>query len=332
MFTRHEVLGEGEYASVFRATHRRTKKSFAIKEVSQCSDEIQNEIQMLKIVSSGCPYIVQMHDAFEEGDHSYLVMDEMKGGDLLTRITQKECYSEIEARQVCRYLLEAVDYCHQHHVAHRDLKPENLLLVEKDNDVKIKLSDFGLAAVVDKPNSLTALCGTTEYTAPEVFAGNGYDQRADMWSVGVILYILLGGYAPFDGPLDELLHAIQHGLFKFHDDYWSNISSSAKSMIRSLLTVDPAQRMTAREALNCDWMNPGRDENTRKRSIQALIRNYERCSSKKSGSNSKINESTSSLLDVLTNSSSSSHLRCESLTNSSRRNGSPFVRPVRSQR
>lgn len=254
MFVRQETLGEGAFAVVFRATNRNTGQTYAVKDVTGGnSEELQNEIQTL-LYLNGCNRIVELYNVFYEEPHTYLVMEEMKGGDLLDRIVEKECYKEEEAREVCRNLFEALDFCHKHRVAHRDLKPENLLLVENGNDVDIKLADFGLAAVVNKPNCLKTLCGTTEYAAPEVFSGKGYDQRADMWSAGVIMYVLLGGYAPFEGPLDELLYVIQNGIYKFHDDCWGEISSAAKRMIRCLLCLDPTDRMSAQEAQESDWM------------------------------------------------------------------------------
>jgi serine/threonine protein kinase len=254
MFVRQETLGEGAFAVVFRATNRNTGQTYAIKDVSGGnSEELQNEIQTL-LYLNGCPYIVELYNVFYEERHTYLVMEEMRGGDLLDKIVEKECYPEDEARQVCQHLFEALDFCHKNRVAHRDLKPENLLLVERDNDVMIKLADFGLAASVTKPNCLRTLCGTTEYAAPEVFSGQGYDHRADMWSAGVIMYVLLGGYAPFEGALDELLYVIQNGIYKFHDDCWCGVSSAAKRMIRCLLCLDPTDRMSAREALESDWM------------------------------------------------------------------------------
>lgn len=273
-FIREEVLGEGAHAIIFRATHRKNHKTYAVKDVANgYSEELEHEMQIL-LHLTGSPHIVQLYNVFheEETRHTYLVMEEMRGGDLLTRIIERGRYTEPDARQVCRNLLEAVDYCHKLKVAHRDLKPDNLLLVEKDNDVKIKLSDFGLAAFVDQPNCLRTLCGTTEYAAPEVFAGNGYDQRADMWSVGVILFILLSGYEPFEGPLEQVLAAIQYGVYSFDDECWDTVSESAKSLIRSMLNIDPWHRITAREALASEWM----DVPERRLSMQELRLKFDR--------------------------------------------------------
>ena len=129
-------------------------------------------------------------------------------------------------------------------------------LVNKDDDTTIKIADFGFAKRVIKPNCLRTLCGTAQYVAPEVLDlhSPGYDQRADMWSVGVVTYILLGGYAPFDGPVHELANVICKGEYEFHDKYWGDISDAAKTMIRNLLQVDPDKRYSAELALQCPWM------------------------------------------------------------------------------
>lgn len=282
-----DELGEGGYAFVYRCLHLRTNKSYAVKEVilskmeSGGESTLKDEIAALKMLRGG-PHIVRLFDVFFEDDHCFMVMEEMKGGDLLSRIVEKEVYTEREARGVCKILFEAVLYCHQKKIAHRDIKPENLLLVvslpiglrdflrhriylttigtcnlqKDDDDTSIKLADFGFAKRVTGVNSLSTLCGTAQYVAPEIldFQVTGYDQRCDMWSVGVVTYILLGGYAPFEGPPDELAQFIIRGDYEFHDKYWADISESAKDMIANMLQVDPEVRLTAEDALRCEWM------------------------------------------------------------------------------
>lgn len=256
-----EMLGEGGYACVFQANHKTRGGSYAIKDVDLTMLEaggdatLQDEIWALKLLRGG-PHIVRLYDVFEEPEHVYLVMEEMKGGDLLNRIGEKEVYTEREARKTCKIIYEAMDYIHRKKIAHRDMKPENVLLVEEGDDTTIKIADFGFAKKVPKPNCLRTLCGTAQYVAPEVLElkETGYDQRADMWSVGVVAYILLGGYAPFEGPVDLLAKAIISGDYEFHDKYWADISEDAKDMISSLLQVDPEIRLSAEEALQTQWM------------------------------------------------------------------------------
>merc|ERR1712226_491950 len=216
---------------------------------------LQDEIAAMKLLRGG-PHIIRLFDVFEEPDHTFMIMEEMRGGDLLTRISDKEVYTEREARKTCKILFEAMDYIHKKKIAHRDIKPENVLMVEQEDDTSIKIADFGFAKRVPKPECLRTLCGTAQYVAPEVLdlQSSGYDQRSDMWSVGVVVYILLGGYAPFEGPVQELARAICRADYCFHDKYWSDISEAVKDMISCLLQIDPEVRYAADDALQCPWM------------------------------------------------------------------------------
>jgi len=216
---------------------------------------LEDEIAALKLLCGG-PHIVRLHDVFKGNQCVHMVMEEMKGGELLQRVVEKEVYTEREARQTCKVLFDAIDYCHKKRIAHRDIKPENILLVNKDDDTSIKIADFGFSKKVTKRRCLSTLCGTAAYVAPEVLNLNikGYDERADMWSIGVVTYILLGGYAPFEGPTNELAAQIILGDYEFDEQYWGHISNNAKSLISSLLTVNPDKRSSAEEALQSDWM------------------------------------------------------------------------------
>lgn len=138
-------------------------------------------------------HIIRLYGVYEEPSYYYLITEQMKGGELFDRIVSKSFYNEKEARDVCKILFEAIGYCHSKSIAHRDLKPENLLLQSEDNDSAIKIADFGFAKKVLTPNSLTTQCGTPGYVAPEILEGVAYDTKSDMWSLGVIIYILLGG-------------------------------------------------------------------------------------------------------------------------------------------
>ncbi|KAL3766516.1 hypothetical protein ACHAWU_000311 [Discostella pseudostelligera] len=195
----------------------------------------------------------------------------MTGGELFDRIVSKSYYNEKEARDVCKILFEAVGYCHSKCVAHRDLKPENLLLRSEDSDSDIKIADFGFAKKVLTPNSLTTQCGTPGYVAPEILEGIAYDTKSDMWSLGVIIYIMwliafnqyisaffsssLGGYPPFiEQNQRDLFRKIRKGQYEFHDAYWGTVSPEAKDLISCLLTVQPSKRLTAQQALQHSWI------------------------------------------------------------------------------
>ena len=212
-----------------------------------------DEVSILKQMKH--EYIIRLYDFFSEPATYYLVMERMSGGELFDRIVAKAYYSEKEARDVCKIVLEAVAYLHDNNVAHRDLKPENLLLLSESDDSQVKIADFGFAKKVVAPQSLTTQCGTPGYVAPEILEGTPYDTRADMWSVGVILYILLGGYPPFiENNQRDLFRKIRRGEYEFHEEYWGTVSSDAKNLISSLLTVDIAKRLDADQALDNQWI------------------------------------------------------------------------------
>jgi calcium/calmodulin-dependent protein kinase I len=163
----------------------------------------------------------------------------LEGGELFDRIVKKAFYNEKEARDLVFILLKAIKYLHDKGIVHRDLKPENLLLKSKDNDAEVTLADFGFATY-SKGDDITNQCGTPGYIAPEILKCVPYGKTVDMWSFGVILYILLGGYPPFhDENQRALFKKIIKGDYEFHHDYWSGVSDEAKQLIQGLLTVDP---------------------------------------------------------------------------------------------
>eukprot|EP00565_Helicotheca_tamesis_P003138 CAMPEP_0185724196 /NCGR_PEP_ID=MMETSP1171-20130828/743_1 /TAXON_ID=374046 /ORGANISM="Helicotheca tamensis, Strain CCMP826" /LENGTH=351 /DNA_ID=CAMNT_0028391995 /DNA_START=144 /DNA_END=1199 /DNA_ORIENTATION=+ len=257
-------LGEGAFSVVKEGTNKRTGESFAIKIVTKAKltneDEIalKDEIAVLKDLQHD--HIIRLYDVFDEPKFYYLVTEQMKGGELFDRIVAKSYYNEKEARDVCKILFEALQYCHRQKVVHRDLKPENLLLQSEENDSDIKIADFGFAKRCETETSLTTQCGTPGYVAAEILKGTPYGTKADMWSLGVIVYILLGGYPPFiESNQRELFRKIRKGKYEFHDEYWSGVSQDAKDLIAALLTVDPKKRFSADDALNSKWIK-GDDE------------------------------------------------------------------------
>jgi len=258
-YKRGKTLGEGAFSVVIEATNKTSGESYAVKVVTKSKltkeDEValKDEIQVLNELQH--PHIIRLYEVFEEKDFWYLVTEKMMGGELFDRIVAKSFYNEKEARDVCKILFMAIGHCHKNSVAHRDLKPENLLLRSEDNDSEIKIADFGFAKKVLTPNSLTTQCGTPGYVAPEILEGIAYDTKSDMWSLGVIVYILLGGYPPFiEQNQRELFRKIRKGHYEFHEEYWGSVSDDAKDLISCLLTVQPAKRLSAEEALNHKWM------------------------------------------------------------------------------
>jgi serine/threonine protein kinase len=257
-YRKEDQLGQGTFATVFRCVHKRTGLAYAVKQVDKKiftqaeAATLKDEINALKYLR-GAPFIIRLFDVFEEGNITYLVLEEMKGGDLLHRIAEKEVYTEREARDVCKALFSAVNFCHKKQIAHRDIKLENLLLQDAADDSSIKLADFGFAKKVKRGKGLRTGLGTPSFMAPEIhdLGPNGYDERCDLWSVGVVVYALLGGYLPFEGNIKE---AVLQCDYRFHDEYWGDVSLSAKRLITSLLKVDPNDRITMEQSLAARWM------------------------------------------------------------------------------
>jgi calcium/calmodulin-dependent protein kinase I len=237
-------------------------KSQVGKEVSPKS--LQTEVEVLKSITH--PYIIQLKGVFEDEDNLYIVTEIAVGGELFDRILNKGAYSERFAAELVRRILSGIDYLHDRKIVHRDLKPENLLLFS-DDDLDIRICDFGLAKVVGSNTLIQTVVGSPNYVAPEVLQGMGYWKQADLWSIGVITYILLCGYPPFASPdIRDLLDLIQSGVYEYEEEYWDGISDMAKNFIDHLLVTNPESRYTAKQALDHPWIkmceqtneNPGK--------------------------------------------------------------------------
>jgi len=200
------------------------------------------------------PHCVKMYELYDTKKKLYMVLEILRGGELFDRIVKRRFFSEAQAAQVIQCVVAAISYLHKIGVVHRDLKPENLLYATKEDDSIIKLTDFGLAKFT-KVKMATA-CGTPGYVAPEILSGKPYGPEVDLWSIGVILYILLCGFPPFfDENTPNLYRAIKQGRFDFPSPYWDDISDPAKNLISRLLTVDPKQRATSEQVLAHPWIS-----------------------------------------------------------------------------
>lgn len=264
-----EVLGTGTSAQVYHGIQKDTGKSFAVKVIDQRKlslegaslEEITKEAELLRSLRHPC--IIQLEDIFSYRHNLFLIMELSKGGDLFDRIAKKTRYLEEEACFVMIQILQAIDYLHENKVAHRDLKPENILLVRADDDVTLKITDFGLAKKLDsEKGEMKTFCGTPQYFAPEVLqrqntvCGQGtYSLAADMWSIGVILFVLLAGEYPFKE--QSLNQQISKADYSFNGKVWLKISKEAKQLIQDLLIVDPLKRLTAASALKSIWIQNG---------------------------------------------------------------------------
>ncbi|CAM9615846.1 unnamed protein product, partial [Phaeothamnion confervicola] len=198
--------------------------------------------------------ISRFTDFFEADDVYHLVMELVEGGELFDRVVARQNYSELEARECIRGMLAAIAYCHNVGVVHRDIKPENVLLASQDNDHDIKLADFGLAQAVSSSAVLLMQCGTPSYVAPEILKAQPYGKAVDVWSVGVVSFILLCGYPPFyASQTDQLYAKIKRGKVRFDDVVWDSVSADAKDLLRGMMTVEPDDRLTAEKALCHRW-------------------------------------------------------------------------------
>lgn len=196
------TIGKGSFATVKKAKHRASGERFAVKVLSKkkMSDEdkaaMSTEIEILKQVDH--PNIVKLVDVFEDERHLCLVMELMQGGELFDQILDKEQFSELEARDATRSIIDAIAYCHTKGICHRDIKPENLLLSSKELGIaSLKIADFGLARLLDENTLASTTCGTPGYVAPEVLEQKPYGKACDYWSIGVVTFILLSGTPPF---------------------------------------------------------------------------------------------------------------------------------------
>jgi len=263
-YTLGDVLGEGGYAVVKAAVSNVDKLEVAVKCMTRKNlDEaaeaaIRKEVRILQSLNH--PNIVGSLDFFEEPSHFYFVLEKISGGELFDRIVQKTYYNEKEARDLVVALLDAIKYMHDQNIAHRDLKPENLLMTSAEDDADVKIVDFGFAEITEG-NDISEQCGTPGYIAPEILQNKLHGTQVDMWSFGVILYILLGGYPPFhDEDQKELFKKIKVGVYEFHEEYWAPVSAEAKSLISGCLTVNPLERLTARQALAHPWVGVDEDK------------------------------------------------------------------------
>jgi len=254
-------LAKGSFGVVYVTQHLSTGQEFAVKVIERAKlsekekTSVQREVSILKDCRD-VENIVQLIDYFVSPEHFFVVQMYAKGGDVFERLAQRTSYTEADARNLAKCLLQAMEVLHSRKLAHRDLKPENLLLRDLLDDTSIVVADFGFASYVP-PGGLKTRCGTPAFVGPEVLLPNcRYDERVDMWSVGCLLYMLIAGYPPFqDKNHRGLFKKVRGADYVFHDTYWKNVSVAAKRLIASLLTVDPKFRCTARQALDTnEWL------------------------------------------------------------------------------
>ncbi|XP_075881946.1 calcium/calmodulin-dependent protein kinase (CaM kinase) II beta 1 isoform X1 [Nelusetta ayraudi] len=256
----YEELGKGAFSVVRRCVKLCTGQEYAAKIINtkklsaRDHQKLEREARICRLLKH--PNIVRLHDSISEEGFHYLLFDLVTGGELFEDIVAREYYSEADASHCIQQILEAVLHCHQMGVVHRDMKPENLLLASKCKNAAVKLADFGLAIEVQgDQQAWFGFAGTPGYLSPEVLRKEAYGKPVDIWACGVILYILLVGYPPFwDEDQHKLYQQIKAGAYDFPSPEWDTVTPEAKNLINQMLTINPAKRITAQEALKHPWV------------------------------------------------------------------------------
>ncbi|KAM4702504.1 calcium/calmodulin-dependent protein kinase type II subunit gamma isoform 2-T2 [Rhinophrynus dorsalis] len=256
----YEELGKGAFSVVRRCVKKSSSQEYAAKIINtkklsaRDHQKLEREARICRLLKH--PNIVRLHDSISEEGFHYLVFDLVTGGELFEDIVAREYYSEADASHCIHQILESVNHIHQHDIVHRDLKPENLLLASKCKGAAVKLADFGLAIEVQgDQQAWFGFAGTPGYLSPEVLRKDPYGKPVDIWACGVILYILLVGYPPFwDEDQHKLYQQIKAGAYDFPSPEWDTVTPEAKNLINQMLTINPAKRITADQALKHPWV------------------------------------------------------------------------------
>lgn len=260
MYTLGKELGRGQFGVTYLCTEKSTGHLYACKSIAKRKlvtkgdkEDMKREIQIMQHLT-GQNNIVEFKGAYEDKTSVNLVMELCAGGELFDRIIAKGIYSERAAATMCRAIVNVVNICHFMGVMHRDLKPENFLLSSKDEGATLKTTDFGLSVFIEEGKVYRDIVGSAYYVAPEVLRRN-YGKEIDIWSAGVILYILLSGVPPFwDETEKGIFDAVLKGDLDFESAPWPTISRSAKDLVRKMLTQDPKKRITAAQVLEHPWI------------------------------------------------------------------------------
>jgi len=285
-------LGSGNFAVVKLATYKGPEKSgvplkkgdkVAVKQIDKAKVEDMNDItREIEIMqNTKHPNVITLFEIYDEPKRMSLVMELVTGGELFDRIVAKSQYTEKEAADCMKQLCTALAYLHGQNVVHRDLKPENILYAAAEDDPSghgnlIKVADFGLARVVSGSTVMKTACGTPGYVAPEILKNKGYDSgKVDIWSAGVILYILLCGFPPFyEEELPALFDQILHARYDFPSPWWDNISPDGKNLVKAMLTLDPLKRISADDVLSHPWIKGGAPD-TELEGAKASLKKYQ---------------------------------------------------------
>ncbi|OAY28092.1 phosphoenolpyruvate carboxylase kinase 1 [Manihot esculenta] len=257
-----EEIGRGRFGTVFRCISRSTSDSFAVKSIDKSltsGDSLDAQCLLMepKILHllSPHPHVIQLYDVYEDDTHLHMVLDLCSGQDLHDLIIANGVIPEAEARFLFIQLMSAISHCHKYGVVHRDIKPDNILL---DSRNSVKLADFGSAEVVMDGEMIKGVVGTPYYVAPEILIGREYGEKVDVWSAGVVLYIMLAGFPPFYGETAvEIFEAVLRGNLRFPVRAFRGVSAAVKDLLRSMLCRDVWKRFSAEQVLRHPWITNG---------------------------------------------------------------------------
>lgn len=254
-----EKIGHGKFSDVYVCTEHLTYKKWAVKVITKSKlstleqDLLQSEISILRIIKH--PGVIKIKEVFDSKKHILIVMELVEGGELFERIIKKKIFSEYAASKIIKQLLESISYLHQLGIVHRDIKPENILLSDNSDIPCIKLADFGLSKLAG-PNDIQNLaCGTLGYVAPEVLSQTGYNHKVDLWSIGIITYLLLRGKLPFDHKEKQVLIELTlKASLNFNEPYWKSFTHFGVDFLTKILKRNPEERISTDEALSHAWI------------------------------------------------------------------------------
>jgi len=257
----HEILGRGGSAVVHAATQVPTGNVYAIKCFEKSAGDVSTVRRELSLLADlrNHPHIITLHDYFHDETCNYLVLDYMDCGDLMGHIVANHRLPETESKGFARGLLKALRHCHALDIVHRDVKPDNVLI---DQNGGVKLTDFGLSRKIPtnrrsgivRRRPMTTYCGTKDYMSPEMLGGQPYLQEVDIWGVGIVIFIMLGGYHPFHDPSREVKEQqILNGKISFYPPYFAEVSDKAVNAIQRMMVTNPSHRISARDSLKLTW-------------------------------------------------------------------------------
>ncbi|KAL3506131.1 hypothetical protein ACH5RR_031513 [Cinchona calisaya] len=263
-----EEIGRGRFGVVFKAYSSNSNEPFALKSIDKrliADDSVDrqclyNEAKVMQMLSPN-PHVLRIFDVYEDEDFLHIVVELCNGSDLFQRVAARRVFSEPEAILVMRPLMEAIAHCHSLGIAHRDIKPDNILFNDRN---ELKLADFGSSEFIHDGQLISGVVGTPYYVAPEVIGGRDYDEKVDIWSAGVVLYIMLAGFPPFYGDsASEIFEAVLRANLRFPTRAFNSVSSEAKDLLRRMISKDVTRRFSAKQVLRHPWMINGGDGETR---------------------------------------------------------------------